>query len=79
MSSGKRRDHRADAPGDGPISATRAGKNIALWRGRVEGDEVMSDVPPFLWQSALILLLAYFVGAWIGCMLRRLLTRPRKR
>ena len=38
----------------------------------------MSDVPPFLWQSALILLSAYFVGAWIGCMLRRLLTRSRR-
>ena len=38
----------------------------------------MSDVPPFLWQSALILLLAYFIGAWLGCMLRRFLTRPPK-
>ena len=38
----------------------------------------MSGVPPFLWQSALILLAAYFSGAWIGCLLRRLLTRRPK-
>jgi hypothetical protein len=28
-------------------------------------------------QSALLVLVAYFVGAWIGCVLRRLAARSR--
>ncbi len=38
----------------------------------------MSGVSAFLWQAALWLLGAYFVGAWIGCLLRRLFTQPPK-
>ncbi|MBU2533990.1 MAG: hypothetical protein KKB37_14710 [Alphaproteobacteria bacterium] len=38
----------------------------------------MSGVSAFLWQAALLLLIAYFLGAWLGCLLRRWLTAPPK-
>ncbi len=36
----------------------------------------MSGVSAFLWQAAALLLVAYFLGAWMGCLLRRLLSVP---
>lgn len=38
----------------------------------------MPDVSAFLWQAALMLLAAYFLGAFIGCWLRRQFTAPPK-
>ena len=38
----------------------------------------MTGVSAFLWQSAALLLGAYFIGALFGCILRRLLTSPPK-
>lgn len=38
----------------------------------------MSGVSAFLWQAALLLLLAYFIGAFLGCWLRRRYSPPPK-
>jgi predicted flap endonuclease-1-like 5' DNA nuclease len=38
----------------------------------------MSGFSAFLWQAALLLLGAYFIGAWIGCLLRRSMSGPPK-
>jgi predicted flap endonuclease-1-like 5' DNA nuclease len=38
----------------------------------------MSGFSAFLWQAALLLLVAYFIGAWIGCLLRRSFSGPPK-
>lgn len=38
----------------------------------------MAGVSAFVWQAALLLLVAYFLGTWIGCWLRRALSPPPK-
>lgn len=38
----------------------------------------MSGVSAFFWQAAVLLLVAYFLGAWIGCWLRRWISPPPK-
>lgn len=46
--------------------------------GVVKVNLMMSGVSAFLWQAALMLLAAYFLGAFIGCWLRRRLGKPPK-